>query len=136
MHCCLQCMCALCLALLSYGNNVDALVECRRKELWKAEATSREAVKVAEGEAMCKKSELSKLMAPDILTGLQSLEKLVKDNNVPGVLGPLIDLVDCRESMRRCVEVWYYDSHPLHSFLLHEHTVIRMSYLHRLQYFA
>lgn len=62
-------------------------------------------MKEAEGEAMCKKSELSKLMAPEILSGLQALERLVKENNVQGVLGPVIDLIDCRESMRRCVEV-------------------------------
>lgn len=44
-------------------------------------------------------------MAVDILQGLQALEKLVKENNVQGVLGPLIDLVECRESMRKCIEV-------------------------------
>jgi hypothetical protein len=63
-------------------------------------------VKAAEAEAMCKKSELSKLMAPEILSGLQALDRLVKEHNVQGVLGPVIDLVDCRESMRKAVEVW------------------------------
>ena len=44
-------------------------------------------------------------MAHDILQGLQSFEKLVKEHNVQGVLGPLIDIIECRESMRKCIEV-------------------------------
>ena len=77
----------------------------RRKELWKAENDARDAAKAAEQEATVKKSELSKLMAHDILQGLQSFERLVKEHNVQGVLGPLIDNIECRESMRKCVEV-------------------------------
>lgn len=82
----------------------DELQETRKK-LWKQENDLTSDVDKLKTEIMKAEKSLDHAAPGDIRRGLNSVRRICKDHNIPGVHGPLCELLDCDEKFFTAVEV-------------------------------
>lgn len=82
----------------------DELQETRKK-LWKQENDSTSEIDKLKTEIMKAEKSLDHAAPGDIRRGLNSVRRICKDHNIPGVHGPLCELLDCDEKFFTAIEV-------------------------------
>jgi chromosome segregation ATPase len=67
--------------------------------------TARARQKEAEDEVLRAKDVLCRSMPPDVFSGVENLIRVTAERNIDGVLGPIIELIDCDDRFLKAAEV-------------------------------
>ncbi|XP_078432329.1 structural maintenance of chromosomes (SMC) family protein isoform X2 [Wolffia australiana] len=76
-----------------------------RKSLWKREGDLTAEIDRLRSEVLKAQKSLDHATPGDIRRGLSSVNRIIKDHNIRGVFGPILELVDCDEKFFTAVEV-------------------------------
>ncbi|CAA7403122.1 unnamed protein product [Spirodela intermedia] len=82
----------------------DELQETR-KSLWKKEGDLTAEIDRLKADVLKAQKSLDHATPGDIRRGLSSVNRIIKDHNIKGVFGPILELVDCDEKFFTAVEV-------------------------------
>jgi len=77
----------------------------RRKELWKTESEIESKCATLRDELSKKERQLYNTLNNDTNNGLKSTKRIVDDNKIGGVHGPLIELIQCDPKLHTAVEI-------------------------------
>ena len=91
---------ALVLAKKDYGKLCD-----ERKDLWRSNAEFDDRITRATEDLRKAERSLATSGSRDILRGLKSVKQIVRDHNIRGVHGPVIDLFECHSSLSTALDV-------------------------------
>jgi len=75
-----------------------------RKMLWKTESKLEKEVTAVRSNMQKKERQVDSSVARDIQNGLKSLQRIVKQHNIAGVHGPVIELFECKDTYNTAVE--------------------------------
>ena len=93
-----------------HGPRLDAIKQNRdslinsRKEIWRLDSEIDTAIRTKTEELRKTELALNSTLNKGTSTGLKILETVLAENNIAGVRGPLIDLIECDEKFNKCVE--------------------------------
>eukprot|EP00245_Coleochaete_scutata_P015772 TRINITY_DN7167_c0_g2_i1.p1 TRINITY_DN7167_c0_g2~~TRINITY_DN7167_c0_g2_i1.p1 ORF type:complete len:1070 (+),score=312.54 TRINITY_DN7167_c0_g2_i1:279-3212(+) len=80
-------------------------LQAQRKELWSQESQLKAELETQRIEVSKAEKHLDSITPADIRKGLTSVRRIVKDHNLSGVHGPMMELFDCEEKLFLPVEV-------------------------------
>ncbi|XP_052205645.1 structural maintenance of chromosomes protein 3 isoform X2 [Diospyros lotus] len=87
-----------------YKSQRDMLQE-ERKSLWGKESELSGEIDQLKTEVVKAEKSLDHATPGDIRRGLNSVKRICREYNIPGVFGPIIELLDCEEKLFTAVEV-------------------------------
>ncbi|GAO50930.1 chromosome scaffold protein [Saitoella complicata NRRL Y-17804] len=87
------------------AKNVRAELDDRRKELWREDARLGDVVSNARSEMEKAERNLNHAMDRNTSLGLASVRRIIANNSIPGVYGPLCDLFEVEDRYKTSVEV-------------------------------
>ncbi|KAK1603912.1 hypothetical protein QYE76_027585 [Lolium multiflorum] len=76
-----------------------------RKSFWKEENSVTAEINGLKGDLVKAQKSLDHATPGDIRRGLNSVSRIIRDHNIAGVFGPVLELVDCEEKFFTAVEV-------------------------------
>uniref|UniRef100_A0ACD5TZL5 Uncharacterized protein n=1 Tax=Avena sativa TaxID=4498 RepID=A0ACD5TZL5_AVESA len=76
-----------------------------RKSFWKEENSVTAEINALKGDLVKAQKSLDHATPGDIRRGLNSVSRIIRDHNITGVFGPVLELVDCEEKFFTAVEV-------------------------------
>ncbi|KAM0905680.1 hypothetical protein ACQ4PT_017264 [Festuca glaucescens] len=76
-----------------------------RKSFWKEENSVTAEINGLKGDLVKAQKSLDHATPGDIRRGLNSVSRIIRDHNITGVFGPVLELVDCEEKFFTAVEV-------------------------------
>ena len=90
-------------SLKKYTEERDELTN-KKKEAWRTERDIEKEVTQLKQQVETATRDLQYTMDRELFNGLTAIRKAVKDNNIQGYHGPLIELFTCDEKFRKSVE--------------------------------
>ncbi|KAJ3438560.1 structural maintenance of chromosomes protein [Anaeramoeba flamelloides] len=76
-----------------------------RKELWREESEIESQIQNMKERLLKIETQLQSSIGKGIAVGLEAVKKICQQNHIPGVYGPIIELLDCQEEFMTAVEV-------------------------------